>query len=83
MQVIDRVHPPTLQYVGVAAWWTDVFRMHDYIVRTQRRPRETRDAAYFNKAMFDPFASFADHVASGECRRLANRLQTAGIPDLY
>jgi hypothetical protein len=82
-QVIDRASPPTVRYVALAAWWTDPFRMHDHFRHIQRRPRETRDAAYFDTSMFEPFETFADHIRSGEFLRLAERLTTDGIPQLY
>jgi hypothetical protein len=83
VQVIDRAHPPTLEYKALGAWWTDPFRMNEHFRDIQRRSRETRNAAYFNKAMFEAFTSFADHIASGEYRQLAKRLAREGIPDLY
>jgi Bacterial RNA polymerase, alpha chain C terminal domain len=83
VQVIDRAHPPTLQYVALAAWWTDVFRMADHFDHVQRRPRENRDAAYFDTSMFDPFDTFASHVASGDYRRIAKPIKRDGIPELY
>lgn len=84
VQVIDRAFPPTLKYVALGAWWTDVFRMHDHFQHVQRRPRETRDAAYFDIRMFDNFATFAEHVSSGEHERLAQRVRDGGIiPALY
>jgi hypothetical protein len=83
VQVIDRASPPTVQYVALGAWWTDVFRMHDAFQHVQRRPRETRDAAYFDTAMFEGFASFAEHVASGDAGRLAERLHAENRPSLY
>lgn len=83
VQVIDRIHPPTLRYIGLAAWWTDVFSMSEHFLLVQRRPRESRDAAYFDTAMFAPFETFADHVASGDYKRLATRIRAEGIPELY
>lgn len=83
VQVIDRAFPPTLQYVALGGWWTDVFRMHDHFRHVQRRPRETRDAAYFDTAMFESFATFAEHISSGDYECLAERLRAEGSPRLY
>jgi hypothetical protein len=83
VQVIDRAFPPTLQYVALGAWWTDVFRMNEHFRHVQRRPRETRDAAYFDTAMFEDFHTFGAHVTSGAAERLAERLRDEDIPTLY
>ncbi|MGH8984309.1 MAG: hypothetical protein ACRDY6_10610 [Acidimicrobiia bacterium] len=83
VQVIDRAYPPTLQYVALGAWWTDVFRMHEHFQHVQRRPRETRDAAYFNTAMFEDFGTLNEHIRAGAHEALAERLRTEGIPALY
>ncbi len=83
VQVIDRAHPPTVQYVALGAWWTDVFRMRDHFQHVGRRPRETRDAAYYDTAMFDDFGMFVEHIASGEYELLRHRLREEGIPLLY
>jgi hypothetical protein len=44
VQVIDRIHPPTLRYVPLSAWWTDPFRMGEYSIGFSAGPakRETR-----------------------------------------
>lgn len=83
VQVIDRACPPTLKYVALAAWWTDVFRMSGRFKEVRTRPRETRQAAYFDTAMFEPFDTFADHVVGGDYRRIAKRIRAEGIPQLY
>lgn len=83
VQVIDRAAPPTVQYVALGAWWTDVYRMSSHFRHVQTRPRETRDAAYFDTTMFEGFVTFADHVDSGGYERLAERLREEGIPALY
>jgi hypothetical protein len=83
VQVIDRAHPPTVRYVGLAGWWTDVFTMSERFQHVQRRPRETRNAAYYDTAMFRDFSTLADHLTSGEHERLAERLHENGIPPLY
>ena len=83
VQVIDRAHPPTLEYKALAGWWTDVFRMAEHFKRIRVRPRETRNAAYYDTAMFEPLDTFAEHLRSGEYKKLAERLRREGIPDLY
>jgi len=83
VQVIDRAFPPTVQYVALGGWWTDVFRMHDHFDRVQRRPRETRDAAYFNTAMFEDFDTFGEYIANAGHRALVERLGREVIPALY
>lgn len=83
VQVIDRAAPPTVQYVALGAWWTDIFRMSAHFRHVQTRPRETRDAAYYDTAMFEDFGTFADHVRNGGHERLAERLRDEGVPALY
>jgi hypothetical protein len=83
VQVIDRAHPPTVEYRALAGWWTDPFRMSEHFDRVQRRPRETRDAAYFDARMFEPLATLAQHIRDGGPARLAERIEREGIPDLY
>ena len=84
VQVIDRVHPPTARYVPLGAWWTDPFQMGaEGFKRIQQRARETRDAAYFNTAIFEDFATFADHLTNGDHERLVERLRDEGVPPLY
>ena len=83
VQVIDRAHPPTLEYRALAGWWTDPFRMSESFNHVQRRPRETRDAAYFNVKMFQPLSTLAEHIGNEGPARLAERIRQDGIPELY
>lgn len=83
VQVIDRAQPPTVRYVALAAWWTDVFSVAEHFQRVQRRPRETRAAAYFDIRMFRGFPALAEHLDAGEHTRIAARLGKEGIPKLY
>ena len=83
VQVIDRAQPPTIEYRALAGWWTDPFRMNEHFNHVQRRPRETRDAAYFSVNMFLPLSTLAEHIASGGPARLAERIGEQGIPPLY
>ena len=69
--------------MALGAWWTDVFRIHDHFRHIQQRPRETRDAAYYETAMFDDLGTFGEHIASGGHELLAQRLRDEGIPQLY
>ncbi len=83
VQVIDRAHPPTVEYKALAGWWTDPFGMSANFDRVQRRPRETRDAAYFKIGMFQPLSTLAHHIENGGPARLAERIKQEGIPALY
>jgi hypothetical protein len=83
VQVIDRAHPPTVEYRALAGWWTDPFAMNQYFNHVQRRPRETRDAAYYNVKMFRPLSTLAEHIQNGGPARLAERIDAQGIPLLY
>lgn len=65
-QVIDRAEPPTVRYAALGRWWTDLFSMVENLDRVQQRPRETRQAAYYDTTMFRPFSELAEHLASGE-----------------
>lgn len=51
--------------------------------RVQRRPRETRDAAYLKIGMFQPLSTLAHHIENGGPARLAERIKQEGIPALY
>lgn len=83
VQVIDRAHPPTVEYRAVAGWWTDPFRMNENFNHVRRRPRETRDAAYFSVDMFQPLSTLAEHIGNDGPARLAERIENEGIPQLY
>ncbi len=83
VQVIDRAHPPTVEYKAIDGWWTDVFRMNENFRHVHRRTREARDAAYFDTAMFEPLNTFAEHVKSGAHERLLARMENEGVPALY
>ncbi len=83
VQVIDRAHPPTLEYVAIASWWTDVFRMADSFTTVAQRSRETRSAAYYRTSMFESLASFAQHINRGGPSEIANRIKRYGVPRLY
>lgn len=83
VQVIDRAHAPTALYVPLGAWWTDPFRMAEGFKRIQQRSRETRDAAYFEPAIFERIGTFAEHIRTDEAERLAERLRDEGVPRLY
>lgn len=83
VQVIDRAQPPTVEYRAIAGWWTDPFRMNEHFSHVQRRPRETRDAAYFDVNMFQPLSSFPNHIGNDGPADLAERIEQEGIPDLY
>jgi len=83
VQVIDRAHAPTVEYRALAGWWTDPFRMHENFNHVQRRPRETRDAAYYNVKMFQPLSTLAEHIENDGPARLAERIREEGIPALY
>ena len=83
VQVIDRAHPPTVEYRALAGWWTDPFGMSEHFKHVQRRPRETRDAAYYNVNMFQSLSTLAEHIENDGPARLAERIEEEGIPALY
>jgi hypothetical protein len=83
VQVIDRAHPPTIEYRALAGWWTDPFQMSENFNHVQRRPRETRDAAYFSVGMFQPLSTLAGHIENDGPAQLAKRIEGKGIPQLY
>ncbi|MFD0213793.1 helix-hairpin-helix domain-containing protein [Streptomyces hirsutus] len=61
-QVIGRAHAPTERYEGVGLWFARPWDMLQHLEAVRRRPRETRDAAYFKTAMFRPFAEFPAYM---------------------
>jgi hypothetical protein len=82
-QVIDRVAPPTIQYAPVGLWWTDLFSMRDNLLRSAKRPRETKIAAYYNVAMFRGVPELIAHLKDDGPRRLKDRVEADGLPRLY
>jgi len=74
-QVIDRAEPPTVRYAALGVWWTDLFSMADNFDRVQKRPRETRMAAYYDTAMFQPLPTLLDHITGGGLDAVRARLQ--------
>ncbi len=82
-QVIDRAAPPTVRYAALGLWWTDLFGMEQHFDRVQKRPRETRMAAYYDTDMFHDVPDLVHHLTSGgleEIRRgLAERGWTAEL----
>jgi hypothetical protein len=82
-QVIDRVSPPTLYYVAVGLWWTELFSMKDNYDRSRIRPRENRPAAYYNINMFNDMDAFPNHLRDNGPENLKIRMKKEGIPDLY
>jgi hypothetical protein len=82
-QVIDRYEPPARTYVGTGAWWASPFAMRGHWEDTRQRPRETRNAAYFNLEMFSPWEDFESQVSRGKADALRERIRKRGAPRLY
>lgn len=82
-QVIDRASPPTVYYVAVGLWWTDLFSMRHYYQQSRTRPRENRPAAYFDTNMFNDMPAFAQHLRENGPQNLKTRIDSEGIPALY
>ncbi len=82
-QVVDRYDPPARTYVGTGAWWASPFDMRSHWQDTRQRPRETRNAAYFDLAMFSPWENFEEHVNVGKPDALRERVHKSGPPRLY
>jgi hypothetical protein len=84
VQVIDRAAPPTVRYAPLGRWWTDLFSMEQSFDRVQKRPRETRMAAYYDTGMFRDFSEFAAHLRDGGLDTVRARLtQTGWSAELY
>jgi len=82
-QVIDRASPPTIYYVAVGLWWTDLFSMEDNFRENRTRPRETRTAAYYDTNMFREMGEFIDHLLDNGPDHMRKRIKIKGIPRLY
>jgi hypothetical protein len=82
-QVIDRADPPTLRYVAIGLWWTDLFAMSEHYRESRRRPRETRRAAYYSTDMFRGMEDFIEHLRAGGPHQMKERLVREGTPNLY
>ena len=82
-QVIDRASPPTVYYIAVGLWWTDIFSMRDYYRLSRTRPRENRPAAYYDIAMFSNISAFAEHLGNNGPLNIKARMEAEGIPNLY
>lgn len=61
-QVIGRAHAPTERYVGVGLWYARPWDLLPNLIEVRRRPRETRDAAYFKTTAFHPFDDFSRYM---------------------
>jgi hypothetical protein len=83
VQVLGQFVPPTERYVGVGIWWTDMWSMESHFLNVDIRPRETKNAAYYNIRMFRPMPSFAEHVLSSKVERDRERIRREGAPTLY
>ncbi|MFF8909284.1 helix-hairpin-helix domain-containing protein [Streptomyces olivaceoviridis] len=81
-QVIGRAHAPTERYEGVGLWFARPWDMVEHLEAVRRRPRETRDAAYFKTAMFRPFAEFPAYV-NDAFRADLESMRRDGFPILY
>lgn len=81
-QVIGRAHAPTERYEGVGLWFARPWDLLPNLVTVRRRPRETRDAAYFKTAAFRPFGDFARYVVEDFPADLAEA-EKFGFPTLY
>jgi len=82
-QVIDRAAPPTVHYVAVGLWWTDLFSMREYYRGSRIRPRENRPAAYYDINMFKGMTAFEEHLRDNGPEAMKTRLAAEGIPNLY
>jgi hypothetical protein len=81
-QIIGRAHAPTERYEGVGLWFARPWDMLQHLEAVRRRPRETRDAAYFKTAMFRPFAKFPAYVKDEFWADLES-MRRDGFPTLY
>jgi ribosomal protein L37AE/L43A len=84
VQVIERATPPTRRFVAVDYWWADPFTMSSSCRDVRRRPREVRNAAYFDPSMFQELGQMGAHLAGGGAAALAARVAAEGrFPPLY
>ncbi|HJQ00663.1 MAG TPA: hypothetical protein VJ851_03600 [Jatrophihabitans sp.] len=81
-QVIGRAYPPTERYEGVGLWFARPWDLLPNLAAIRRRPRETRDAAYFKTTAFRPFDEFPGYMASQFSTDL-ERMTEEGYPQLY
>jgi hypothetical protein len=82
-QVMGRAFPPTERFNGVGFWWTDLWAMYSHFKYVEIRPRETRNAAYYDTRMFRALPSLAEHLSSGGHILDRERLRKEGQPNLY
>lgn len=83
VQVVNRYSPPTVRHSGLEVVFADLWSLADAWRYTQPRPRERKDAAYFDTTMFRPLSDFADHIHSAEFAAAERRLRDEGPPALY
>ncbi|WP_430647323.1 helix-hairpin-helix domain-containing protein [Agromyces sp. GXS1127] len=81
-QVIGRAQAPTERFVGVGLWFARPWDMIDNLVDVRRRPRETRDAAYYKTGMFRPFSQFVTYLED-EFDQDEAIMREEGFPLLY
>ncbi|MEO8527837.1 MAG: hypothetical protein ABI435_02045 [Pseudolysinimonas sp.] len=81
-QVIGRAHAPTERYEGVGLWFARPWDLLPNLEAVRRRPRETRDAAYFKTVAFRPFSEFPAYL-EGDFARDLKSMHLEGFPTLY
>lgn len=81
-QIIGRAYAPTERYVGVGLWYARPWDLLPNLEAVRRRPRETRDAAYFKTAAFHPFSDFSRYVEEDYGDDL-DLMRRSGFPALY
>jgi hypothetical protein len=57
--------------------------MHDHFLGSRTRPRETRTAAYYSTAMFRGVDELVRHIGEDGSRRVRQRLEEEGLPQIY
>lgn len=81
-QVIGRAQAPTERYEGVGLWFARPWDLLPNLEAVRRRPRETRDAAYFKTAAFRPFGDFTRYIDE-EFKADLEEMNQFGFPALY
>lgn len=83
VQVVNRYQPPTTQHSGLEIVFADLWALQGAFLRTQQRPRERKQAAYFATTAFRPLADFPTHMQSPDFATAEQALLEEGPPSLY
>lgn len=83
-QVLERWHPPTVEFYTAGLWWTDMYELAANFSEVKMRRDEQRGAAYFRKQAFRDISTLPTSLFDQTSNlALAVRFKREGVPTLY